>query len=177
MIHGAPDNLFSVVNIQPSSFNDCSSIVNFSTFNVQNVIILFRSPLTKAQYPIFNSNNGKICSNTNGQSHSCILQFFNLNMSSWWKYSFRWVHWVSVTYKNGSSHFTYHSTLYKCKISENFLLDSGASMSYYQINFFKQMKHHIHYSCTSSNVKMTTVNSAVICSWCINLSFKIGNFF
>lgn len=63
------------------------------------------------------------------------------------------------------------------KSPQNFLLDSGASISLISNHFFQGIKDHVSFKRIASNVKITTVNSAVICSGCIQLSFKIGKVF
>lgn len=85
-----------------------------------------------------------------------------------------------------------HSTYQSINVqSMKFLKDSGVSISLLSNCFFQQIKYiaqyiivistnqiqYIHYSRISFNVKITTVNSAVMYSGCINISFKIRNLF
>lgn len=63
------------------------------------------------------------------------------------------------------------------KSPQNFLLDSGASISLLSKHFFNEIKCNVSFKRIASNVKITTVNSAVICSGCIQLTFKIGKLF
>lgn len=59
------------------------------------------------------------------------------------------------------------------KNPQNFLLHAGTSISLLSNYFFQQVKNHVYYSRISFNIKCTNVNSAVICSGCIMLIFKL----
>lgn len=116
---------------------------------IQNEIISPKSPLTKIQYPISSPRLvNSIC----------------------------WIHWIFATYWSKLITSSYHSTLHKWG-SRKFLLYSGASISLLSNYFFQQVKQSVHYTRISFNVKITTVNSEITCSGCINLSFKIGKIF
>lgn len=68
---------------------------------------------------------------------------------------------------------SYHISLNK--VPEKIVLDADVSISLLSnYFFFQQVKNHVSYSCISSNVKIATAISDVICSGCIMyLVFKL----
>ena len=57
----------------------------------------------------------------------------------------------------------------------NFLIDTGSSVSFISQNLFNQLKQNLTYKHLATNVSLTTVNSKVHFSACIQTSIKIKN--
>lgn len=64
------------------------------------------------------------------------------------------------------------------KITQNALLDTGSSLSFIDVNFFRFIKSQIIYKPLSRNVMIKTINATVNFSGCIQVSMHIqGNYF
>ena len=141
------------------------------------IVIPCRSPTTIKKWPLTSQRNVHSISS---QTNDCVVIKTDSSAQTNDHVEDDIIFISLLQYLLHTENLSPHLPILKLNINnslQNFLLDSGASISLLSKSFFNNVKDNINYKRIATAVKITTVNSAVFCACCITLSFKIGNKF
>ena len=149
-------------------------VPDFQDFNVHGHVIENRSPKSKQLFPI---SSERLVKSIATQTIKPLNIKHNVSTQTAISNTEDIIFINSLQFLLHTEEASSNLPIVKLKVGglpQNFLLDSGASVSVISKSYFDSVKDQVHFKRISTTVKIATVNSAVFCAGCIKLSFKIG---